>query len=42
MHLIPRAMDDGMTMNWELVKGDIAAIEVVAGKIRTELARDGG
>lgn len=42
MHLIPRAMDDGMTMNWELVKGDIAAIEAVAGKIRAELARDDG
>jgi hypothetical protein len=35
-------MDDGMTMNWELVKGDIAAIEAVAANIRAELARDGG
>ncbi|MDX1593411.1 MAG: HIT family protein [Gammaproteobacteria bacterium] len=40
MHLIPRAMDDGQGMNWELVKGDPAEIEAVAGKIRAELARD--
>ena len=42
MHLIPRAMGDGMTMNWELVKGDLAAIEAVAGKIRAELEKDDG
>ncbi len=41
MHLIPREMDDGMTMNWTLVKGDVAAIEEVAEKIRAELARQG-
>ena len=40
MHLIPRAMDDGMTMNWELVKGDLDAINAVAGKIRAQLAKD--
>ena len=40
MHLIPRAMNDGMTMNWDLVKGDLDAIEAIAERIRAELARD--
>ena len=40
MHLIPRAMGDEQGMNWELVKGDIAEIEAVAERIRSELARD--
>jgi histidine triad (HIT) family protein len=42
MHLIPRAMNDGMTMNWDLVKGDVNAIEAIAERIRTELANDAG
>ena len=42
MHLIPRAMNDGMTMNWDLVKGDLDAIEAIAERIRAELARDAG
>jgi histidine triad (HIT) family protein len=42
MHLIPRAVNDGMTMNWDLVKGDVNAIEAIAERIRTELANDAG
>ncbi len=41
MHLIPREMNDGMTMNWELVKGDFGAIEGIAERIRAQLAEDG-
>ena len=41
MHLIPRAMHDGMTMNWELVKGDIDAIQAVATQIRDALGAEG-
>jgi histidine triad (HIT) family protein len=36
------AMNDGMTMNWDLVKGDVNAIEAIAERIRTELANDAG
>jgi len=33
VHVIPRAMDDGLTMNWELEPGDMAAIGQLAEKI---------
>jgi histidine triad (HIT) family protein len=33
VHVIPRAMDDGLTMNWELEPGDMAAIGRLAEKI---------
>jgi histidine triad (HIT) family protein len=42
MHLIPREMGDGMTMNWQLVKGDMDAIQALAGRIRTRLSDDQG
>ncbi len=34
VHVIPRAMDDGLTMNWELVPGDMDAIGKLAERIR--------
>lgn len=37
MHVIPRHMDDGLTMNWELVQGDMEAIGALAEKIRANL-----
>jgi len=37
VHVVPRAMDDGLTMNWELVPGDMAEIEAVAGRIRANM-----
>ena len=33
IHVIPRAMGDGLTMNWELEPGDMAAIGQLAKKI---------
>jgi histidine triad (HIT) family protein len=42
MHLIPREINDGMTMNWELVQGDFEAIEAVAGRIRVALEHEAG
>jgi len=40
MHLIPREMGDGMTMNWEMIKGDIDAIQALAERIRAQLAEN--
>ena len=37
MHLIPREMGDEMKMNWDIVPGDMQAMEVLAEKIRTKL-----
>jgi histidine triad (HIT) family protein len=37
MHVIPRHMEDGLTMNWELVQGDMDAIGALAEKIRGNL-----
>ena len=37
MHVIPRQMDDGLTMNWELVQGDMDAIAALAERIRANL-----
>ena len=34
VHVIPRGMDDGLTMNWDLVPGDMDAI----GKLAEEIA----
>ena len=36
-HIIPRSADDGLTMNWELVPGDMDAINAVAENIRADL-----
>ncbi len=33
VHVIPRAMEDGLTMNWELVPGDMDEIGKLAEKI---------
>ncbi len=33
VHVIPRATDDGLTMNWELVPGDIDEIGKLAERI---------
>ena len=40
-HIIPRSTDDGLTMNWELQSGDMAEINSVAEKIRTEIEKEG-
>ncbi len=37
MHVIPRHMGDGLTMNWDLVQGDMDEIGALAGKIRASL-----
>jgi histidine triad (HIT) family protein len=37
MHVIPREMDDGLTMNWDLVQGGMDEIGVLAGNIRANL-----
>lgn len=37
MHVILRRMNDGLTMNWELVQGDMDAIGALAGRIRARL-----
>lgn len=34
MHVIPRHMEDGLTMNWELVQGDLEKIGKLAERIR--------
>ena len=33
VHIIPRLMDDGLTMNWDLVPGDMDAIAKLAEEI---------
>jgi len=33
MHIIPRGTDDGATMNWEMVPGDMDAIGALAEKV---------
>ncbi len=33
VHVMPRSMDDGLTMNWELVPGDMDEIGKLAEKI---------
>ena len=37
IHIIPRYAEDGVGMNWELVPGDIGAIERLAKQIRAEV-----
>lgn len=37
MHVIPRHMEDGLTMNWDLVQGDMDAIGALAERIRANL-----
>lgn len=37
MHVIPRHEGDGLTMNWELVQGDMDAIGALADRIRANL-----
>ena len=37
MHLIPRDMGDDLKMNWDIVPGDMQAMEALAEKIRTKL-----
>ncbi len=37
IHIIPREMDDGMAMNWDIVPGDMAAIGVLAEQIRNNI-----
>jgi hypothetical protein len=37
MHVIPRAVGDGLAMNWEITPGDNAAIGELAERIKAEL-----
>jgi histidine triad (HIT) family protein len=37
MHVIPRQTDDGLTMNWDLVQGDMDAIGKLAERIRAQM-----
>jgi histidine triad (HIT) family protein len=37
VHVIPRAIDDGLTMNWELKPGDMDAIGKLAERIRANV-----
>jgi histidine triad (HIT) family protein len=37
IHIIPRVAGDDLTMNWGLVKGDMAEISAIAGKIKEGL-----
>lgn len=34
MHVIPRQMEDGLTMNWDLVQGDMDEIGALTERIR--------
>ncbi len=36
-HIIPREADDGLTMNWDLVPGDMEAIATLAQKISMQV-----
>lgn len=41
-HVIPRVHGDGLTMNWEIVPGDMAEIGALAEKIAARTAADAG
>jgi len=38
MHVIPRAIGDGLTMNWEITPGDMTAIGELAERIKAKIA----
>jgi len=40
-HVFPRAAGDNAALNWGMVPGDMAAIEALAGSIRTALEETG-
>jgi hypothetical protein len=37
MHVIPRANGDKLTMNWDLVPGDMAEIGALAERIKSNM-----
>jgi len=37
-HIIPRRADDGLTMNWEMIPGDMAEITALAEKIKAAIS----
>jgi hypothetical protein len=37
MHIVPRAKDDGLLMNWTPKPGDKAALSALAERIRANL-----
>ena len=41
-HVIPRNIGDGLTMNWEMVPGDMDEIGKLAEKIAARTATDAG
>ena len=41
-HVIPRILGDGLTMNWDMVPGDMAEIGALAEKIAARTATDQG
>jgi len=40
-HVFPRSADDNASLNWGMVPGDMAAIEALAGSIRSALEETG-
>jgi len=41
-HVVPRALDDGLTMNWGITPGDMTAIGTLADKLAARAAADKG
>ncbi|HZS83465.1 MAG TPA: HIT family protein [Stellaceae bacterium] len=39
LHVIPRRLDDGLVMNWELRPGDKAELAALAERLRNAMAR---
>jgi histidine triad (HIT) family protein len=37
MHVIPRHLEDGLTMNWDIVQGDMDEIGALAARIRCNM-----
>ncbi|MBM3952108.1 MAG: HIT family protein [Rhodospirillales bacterium] len=40
VHILPRAKDDNLMLNWGLVPGDMVAIKALAEKIRANMPKD--
>jgi len=40
-HVFPRAADDNASLNWGMIPGDMAAVEALAGSIRSALEENG-
>jgi len=40
-HVVPRSMNDGLTMNWGIKPGDMTALGELSDKIATRIAAEG-